>query len=219
MIGRCRTVQDTFKFAFTLTTGGATTSFDENTASKNGTNYNYVRDATGWYLVVSANATINFSKLSHNIDFSLCGGGGGGGGSSQYYNYNGGRGGGGAVENRTGVKLALNTNYSIVIGAGGARGERSGSGWGGYGVVGGASSFNSVSAAGGPRGDGANNSGSGANGSPQRAAAYLLGDSSRINRIVSGYATGYRGGGGAAGINAAGGAGVAGLFVIRSSLS
>ena len=76
-----------------------------------------------WYIFFTSSGTLNISAGEVNVDYVLVGGGGGGGRGGKGYNANGGGGGGGGgaeVDNYFNQTLALNTNYILTIGLGGA---------------------------------------------------------------------------------------------------
>lgn len=228
-IGKAIVANTGMRYDFTLTVGGTAYHFDKKTGSKEVASvYKFVKDTIGWYLIVYASGTINFVEISHKIDFCIVGGGGGGGGASQYYASTwGGDGGGGQVINSNeyngkpewanGLMLNPASPYSIVVGGGGARGSRSGAGWGGGGGSGGATSFNGVQTDNAAGGGGAHET-SGGDGN-NRPLVYVFNDSARIALSVSGENRYVRGSGGRgadpATDNAS--AGIAGVFVIRST--
>lgn len=245
-IGKAIFVSGGMHFAFELTIGGTTYSFDEKSESSSVSNvYTYSRTKQGnvdkWSLVVYASGTLKFSKLKHLVDYCVVGGGGGGGGGScggsgywTAHGRNGGAGGGGYYSQLTKKTLSPSQTYTLTIGAGGgggsagpdSRGSRGDSGAGG-----GTTSFGSLLSAGGGGGggygyDGGSQTGAdGAGGSRQ----YCFGDTSLPQ--VSGKSgteayPSYRGAGGGCGswhLNGddpyatSGRGGAAGLIVIRST--
>ena len=77
-----------------------------------------------WEIFFYRSGIANFQVFpSPSIDVFCCGGGGG---AANYNAWCGMGGGGGYTQTKRGVGISLNTNYNVVIGAGGAAGDRSG---------------------------------------------------------------------------------------------
>lgn len=76
-----------------------------------------------WYIYLKASGTLKLTYAKSDVEVFLVGGGGGGCGG--WSNACGG-GGGGYVKTVKGVSIAGGTNYSIVVGAGGAKGASGG---------------------------------------------------------------------------------------------
>lgn len=111
-----------------------------------------LNDAGSWRIKFKTNGTLTFSGPIM-IDAFLVGGGGGGGGCQKTHNtsdiYAGGGGGGGYTKTAKRNILESNTNYPIVIGAGGTYG-----GWSTSSTSGGSTTFNNYVAYGGAGGSG-----------------------------------------------------------------
>ena len=111
-----------------------------------------LNDAGSWRIRFKTNGTLTFSGPIM-IDAFLVGGGGGGGGCQKTHNtsdiYAGGGGGGGYTKTAKRNILESNTNYPIVIGAGGTYG-----GWSTSSTSGGSTTFNNYVAYGGAGGSG-----------------------------------------------------------------
>lgn len=90
------------------------------------------------FAAFTESSVVKISPLCSKLDVSLCGGGGGGGTGNTAGVYGGGGGGGGYVLCQEGVAFVAGTEYSVIVGAGGAAKG-----------TGGESSFLGLSAAGG----------------------------------------------------------------------
>jgi hypothetical protein len=117
-------------------------------------NADVVFTATGGTITTSGNYTIHTFNtsgtftptISGSVDYLVVGGGGGGGGNTQNGNQN--SGGGGAGGYRTGLLSVSGQAYTITVGAGGAGGVTSSTAP----IVGGNSTFSSITSLGGGRG-------------------------------------------------------------------
>ena len=117
-------------------------------------NADVVFTATGGTITTSGNYTIHtFNSsgtftptISGSVEYLVVGGGGGGGGNTQNGNQN--SGGGGAGGYRTGLLSVSGQAYTITVGAGGAGGVTSSTAP----IVGGNSTFSSITSLGGGRG-------------------------------------------------------------------
>ena len=111
-----------------------------------------LNDSSSWRIKFKTNGTLTFSGPIM-IDAFLVGGGGGGGGCQKTHSnsdiYAGGGGGGGYTKTAKRNILESNTNYPIVIGAGGTYG-----GWSASSTSGGTTTFNNYVAYGGAGGSG-----------------------------------------------------------------
>lgn len=112
-----------------------------------------------WQLKLLTSGNLKITHLECPIhDIFLVGGGGGGGGVTQY-GVSGGGGGGGCVISKTNADFKLNTDYAVIIGAGGTAGAA-----GGAGGTGGKTSAFGLSADGGSGGGAGGSDGSGVGG-------------------------------------------------------
>lgn len=227
MIGKARVSAGGFNLNIILTINGTTYTFDKKSTSSSVSNiYSYSRSTTtdDWLLYIYASGTINFTKLTQNVDICTVGGGGGGGGGSHgydggYYWHQGGKGGGGTYNHILNTTLTKRTAYTITVGAGGAGGAT----WN-TGKTGGTTSFGSVITAaggGGGTGGGGKSGSDGKTGSPSGSARNCF-DNSSYESVSGPGRPSYKGGGGNNGTGAynyssAGGAGTAGLIVIRNA--
>ena len=100
----------------------------------------------------NSSTTLRFSNNIASVDVCCVGGGGAGGGYTAY-SQNGG-GGGGAIVNSYNIAVTPDTNYPLIVGAGGLDGRNVGTGGGGSSSAadGGETSFMGVVAAGGKGG-------------------------------------------------------------------
>ena len=117
---------------------------------KNGQQYTYTWEITTVnYKRWDSSATVMLSSNVETIDVSCVGGGGGGAGTFKFSARHGSGGGGGYVTKQNISSFNINSNYSIVIGAGGEPGGTYGDDRTSAGLDGGTSSFLSVEAKGG----------------------------------------------------------------------
>lgn len=113
-------------------------------------NASFIDDSSyNWRIKFLTSGTLTFTSLGNatTLDAFCVGGGGGGCGGNAGSRAGGGGGGGGYTKTSTGLSVALNTAYPVVVGAGGAFGYATN-----VAGDGGASSVFGVSAAGGKRG-------------------------------------------------------------------
>ena len=171
-----------------------------------------------WRIKLKTSGTLRFTDLGNmpnGIQVFYVGGGGGGG----YASSGGGGGGGGYTKILSSISVSINTNYSIVVGAGGAAGGNSGgttsafsasvSGGAGGSVSnynggnggsggGGGSGYGGTGGAGGSNGSNGNAGGIGGGGTGQGTTTREFGETGGAL---------YAGGGGASGRDAVGAAG------------
>ena len=156
--------------------GGAGTGVPAFTYTGSYTIVESVEETGLWFVRFLTSGTLVFTSkgnLAAGVDIWACGGGGGGGQNSGYLYRQGAGGGGGYTAQIMTKALRANTQYDVVIGAGGLGDAQGVTGTDGY-----ASSFGSIltaaggkrgaastSASGGKGGDGGSGGGGGANGS------------------------------------------------------
>lgn len=172
-------------------------------------------DATvNWKIRFLTSGTLKFTDLgsaANGIGVFLVGGGGGGGASNGIDNsssydgydmcYGGGGGGGGYTATHDAVAAKINTEYPIVVGAGGTSGSAGGTTSAlGYSVSGGAGGGNAASGTPAPGGAGGNAGGAGGQAA---ASAGVNGGSGAVETLEFGESgsTPYAGGGGGGGGN------------------
>ena len=193
-------------------------------------NYNVVDEGNGnWKIKFLTSGVLRFldtnMTMNNGIDIFLVGGGAGGG---IYGNAAPGGGGGGYTKTQKGYKnIAVNTDYNIVVGPGGAANKNGGASSAfGFSVAGGLTgggqtgtvvapggSGGSGGGSGGANGgNGGTNGGSGGVGSAVSGYSAAAGSGQSVTTREFGEASGalYGGGGGGAGIGGAGGTGGAG---------
>ena len=177
-----------------------------------------------WMLTFKTSGTLRFSSLGNcagKADVFCVGGGGGGGAYSRSY-YGGGGGGGGSAVTSKGKSIAINTDYVITIGSGGAASSAGGNtsalgvsaagggtggdyGYGGNGGSGGGAGGYSSTKAGG------NGGSNGSDGTANTANAQGKGEGTSTRAFGESGGTLYAGGGGGgSGISSSGSTSAAG---------